>query len=126
MKVLLAIALLICSTAVSAATPACSIHAHTDTPAAQLDALAKLSCEQARTRALAAAHVRSKTTGAEGELKVERGCLIYSFDVPVPKKSGVEEIAIDAGNGKVLWRKHESPSQEALEQARKAASDKPQ
>src|SRR5256885_13057913 len=46
-----------------------------------------------------------KTSGAtiaKGGLEVEDGCLVYSYDVTIPGKSGAQEVYIDAGNGKVL------------------------
>ena len=54
---------------------------------------------------------------SKGELEVEDGCLVYSFDIKVAGKSGAEEVMVDAGNGKVLSRKHESAMKEAAENA---------
>lgn len=58
----------------------------------------------------------------EAELEAENGCLVYSFDVRVAGRSGIDEVLVDAGSGKVLQRHHESPKQEADE----AAADKAQ
>ena len=52
------------------------------------------------------------------------GKLIYSFDIKVAGKSGIEEVAVDAMTGKVLAVKHESPKQEAKEKAADAAKEK--
>jgi uncharacterized membrane protein YkoI len=54
----------------------------------------------------------------EGELEVEHGCLVYSFDIRVTGKDGVEEVLIDAGSGKVLFHEHENSRQEQAEQAK--------
>jgi hypothetical protein len=43
-----------------------------------------------------------------GELEVEDGCLVYSYDVKVPGKMGTEEVYVDAGTGKVLKSFHEA------------------
>jgi uncharacterized membrane protein YkoI len=42
------------------------------------------------------------------ELESEHGCLIWSFDVRIAGKSGVQEVHVDAGNGNVLSVKHEA------------------
>jgi uncharacterized membrane protein YkoI len=60
-----------------------------------------------------------------GELEAERGCLIYSFDIQVPGKKSVIEVAVDAGTGKVLETKHEGPKAQAAEAAADAAAAKP-
>ncbi|QYM79651.1 PepSY domain-containing protein [Horticoccus luteus] len=70
----------------------------TDSPRrVDLPARAKISFERALTAALAAApgHV------IKGELEVEDGCLMYSFEVVTPQHT-VVEVEIDAGNGAVL------------------------
>jgi hypothetical protein len=53
----------------------------------------------------------------EGELEKEHGLLVYSFDVLVPNRKGVEEVQVDAKSGKVVSVKHESPADEAKEHA---------
>jgi hypothetical protein len=52
---------------------------------------------------------------AEFELEVERGCLVWSFDLKLPDKPGVQEVMIDVGDGKVFSSAHESPTKEAAE-----------
>src|SRR5262245_36624171 len=46
------------------------------------------------------------------ELEKEHGKLIYSFDLAVPGKSGIEEVAISAITGKVLSMHHETARDE--------------
>lgn len=41
--------------------------------------------------------------------------LLYSFDITVEGKPGVEEIQVDALNGELVARQHESAAQEAAE-----------
>jgi hypothetical protein len=53
----------------------------------------------------------------EGELEKEHGRLVYSFDVLVPNRKGVEEVQVDARSGKVVSVKHESAAAEAKEHA---------
>jgi uncharacterized membrane protein YkoI len=43
----------------------------------------------------------------KGELEEEDGALIFSLDVAVPGRSGIEELHIDAKTGAVLKAEHE-------------------
>src|SRR4051794_28932169 len=52
------------------------------------------------------------------ELEREHGRLIYSFDVQVPGRPGVEELQIDAVDGSLVARHHESPAAERRETRR--------
>ncbi len=54
------------------------------------------------------------------EIEEEDGKLLYSFDIKIPGKSGIEEVAVDANTGKVLNVEHETPKA----QAKEAADDK--
>jgi uncharacterized membrane protein YkoI len=66
----------------------------------------------------------SAASVASGELEAEGGCLIYSFDIQIPGKKSIIEVAVDAGTGKVLAQKHESPKDQAAEKAADAAAAK--
>jgi uncharacterized membrane protein YkoI len=50
------------------------------------------------------------------ELEVEQACLVRSYDVKVPDQNGIHEVFLDAGNGQVLSRSHETEKQEQAEQ----------
>jgi uncharacterized membrane protein YkoI len=79
---------------------------------------ARISMQSARATALAYVpngRVRS------AELETEKGRLIYSFDIEVPHRPGVEEIQISALDGKLISREHETPAAES----REAKADKP-
>jgi len=54
------------------------------------------------------------------EIERENGKLIYSFDIKVPGKSGIEEINIDAMTGVVIAHEHETPKAEKNEAAEEA------
>ena len=105
--------------AASAAAMECSIHPGAETSAMALQAQAKLTMDAAKKIALSK-YDKTRRVASEGELEAENGCLVYSFDVRVTGKSGIDEVLVDAGNGKVLERNHETPKQEAAE----AAADK--
>jgi hypothetical protein len=49
------------------------------------------------------------------ELEEEKGKLIYSYDIKVRGKSGIEEVHVDAVTGQYLSRQHESVSAEKSE-----------
>jgi len=82
---------------------------------AQLNGLAKVSQTQAQKIAVAKLASKGTVSTASGELEAEHGCLIWSFDLLVAGRPGVQEIQVDAGNGKVLSVKHESSQQEFTE-----------
>jgi len=54
-------------------------------------------------------------TITSAELEREDGKLIYSFDIKVRGKPGIEEVNIDARTGAVLAHEHEGPAQERAE-----------
>jgi uncharacterized membrane protein YkoI len=85
-----------------------------DVPA-DLAKQAKISLETARATALAKVpngEVRSE------ELEKEHGKLIYSFDIAVPGKSGIQEVNVNAITGKVIGVHHESAKDEKKEAAK--------
>lgn len=125
MKRLIIWPLLLLPFSVSAVGFECSIHPAKDTPTKALPGLAKVSQVEAQKTALSRIKAPS-TAVAEGELEVEQGCLVYSFDIRIPGKPGIEEIMVDAGTGKILSHKHESTKQEAAEKAKDKASSKKQ
>ena len=51
----------------------------------------------------------------KAEIENEKGKLIYSFDLKVAGKSGIEEVAVDAMTGAVLSVEHEDAAAEAKE-----------
>lgn len=107
MKVAVALALF-ASLGVAAAAPV-SAHAHAK---AKLATQAKVSMKTARATALA------RVPGGKiqaAELEREHGKLIYSFDIRVPGKPGIEEVQVDAVNGDVVSMAHESHRAERKE-----------
>jgi uncharacterized membrane protein YkoI len=82
---------------------------------------AKVSEETARATALR--EVPNGTVKAS-ELEREHGKLIYSFDISVPGKSGIEEIAVNAIDGSVVTHEHETPAMEKKEAAMEAKEKK--
>ena len=98
----------------------CSVRPKRGTSSIGLSALATVSQADAERAAMASLKASSPTTVTEAELEVEHGCLVYSFDIRVSGREGVEEVLIDAGTGKVLSHTHESAKREAAERAEEA------
>jgi YVTN family beta-propeller protein len=74
--------------------------------------------------ALAVARARIPNgTVSSLELEREDDHLMYSMDVKVPGKSGVEELNVDATNGGILAQEHESPEAEAREAMEEGRAD---
>lgn len=87
---------------------------------ADLQKAAKIS--EADARATALKEVPNGTVKSE-ELERENGKLIYSYDISVPGKSGIEEVNINAMDGSVVAKSHETPKSEKAE-AKKEAKEK--
>lgn len=101
----------------SAARAPCSIHPKRGATQIQLAAMAKVTKDDAEKAALGSLKT-AKATVKEAELEVEHGCLVYSFDIEVEGKTGLQEVQVDAGTGKILSSKHETPKAEAAEKAK--------
>lgn len=92
--------------------------------AAKADSLAVFMKEakvaEADARATALKEVPGGTVTAF-ELEREDGKLIWSYDIKIAGKEGIEEIAIDAITGKMVAHEHETPKDEKKEAAEDAA-----
>ena len=51
------------------------------------------------------------------ELEMEKGKLMYSYDIKTAGKSGIDEVNVDAITGKIIGFAHESPATEKKEAA---------
>ncbi len=74
----------------------------------------KPAVAEAAARATALAKVPGGRVQS-GELEREGGRLIYSYDIVVAGKAGVQEVHVDANTGKVLTVEHENAGAEARE-----------
>jgi Peptidase propeptide and YPEB domain len=84
-----------------------------------LKLLAETKIKEPAARATALAQVRNGTVRSE-ELEREHGHLIYSYDIEVPGKSGIDEVNVDAMTGKVIAKTHEGAKAERREAAAEA------
>ena len=88
--------------------------AHARAKGKGLASQAKVSMKTARATALA------KVPGGKihaAELEREKGVLIYSFDIRVPGKPGIEEVQVDAMSDSVVSMTHEDAKTERKEAA---------
>ena len=88
---------------------------------AQLQKEAKISEETARATALKQV---PNGTVKSSELEREHGKLIYSYDITVPGKSGIDEVNVNAIDGSVVAKQHESPKTEKKEATQEAKEKK--
>ncbi len=88
---------------------------------AALQKEAKISEETARATALKEV---PNGTIKSSELEREHGKLIYSFDITVPGKSGIDEVNVNAIDGSVVAKQHESPKTEKKEAVQEAKEKK--
>ncbi len=72
-------------------------------------------------RKLALAQVPNGRIDQE-EIEEEGGKLVFSFDIKVPGKTGVDEVLIDARTGALVSKSHETPRQMSQERAADAAA----
>jgi hypothetical protein len=78
----------------------------------KLAAAAKITLDSARAIALRAV---PHSTVASEELEREHGRLIYSFDMKVAKRQGIQEVNVSAITGKVIGVHHETAAAEQRE-----------
>lgn len=94
----------------------CSVRPATPVIAGELRKLAKISQPDAEQIARSALKTTRAISLVSAELELERGCLVWSFDLKVSSRQGVREVWVDAGDGRVLASRYESARQEAEEQ----------
>jgi uncharacterized membrane protein YkoI len=76
---------------------------------------AKISGDSALKIALARV---PNATMKSGEIEKEHGKVVFSFDLAVAGKPGIDEVQVDAVTGKVVSVEHETPADEAKEAAK--------
>ena len=118
MKRLILAALVAAPFAVSAAGPDkafkdCSMKASKTAKKTDLLAMATVKEDAAKKAALGTAGAGA--TIVKGGIETESGCLVYSYHVKDPAKSGQVEVFVDAGNGAILKQETEGAVRTALE-----------
>lgn len=97
-------------------------------PATKKEATSQAALRREATIAEAAARKTALAAVPGGkvrshELERENGRLIYSYDIKVAGKSGIEEVNVDAKTGEIVAHEHEDAKAEAKE--KKAEAKKP-
>jgi len=91
-----------------------------DLPADLVKQTTVVESDAAKTAAARVKHGRIEAV----ELENEGGRLIYSYELKVAGRSGVEEVNVDAKSGKVVSTEHESAKSEAKEAAQEKKETK--
>jgi len=81
----------------------------------ELARLATVSRTDAERIAVAKIRRHVAVSVISAELETEHGCLLWSFDLRLAGSSGIHEVQIDAGDGRILSVKRETSQQEAVE-----------
>jgi hypothetical protein len=82
--------------------PECSLRPPGGTSPSELARLAKITLAEAQRRAVASAAPKRVTSVISSDPELNEGCLVWPLDLRIEGKSGVLEVLIDAGDGKVL------------------------
>lgn len=115
------------STYKSAVKPAAQSTTKRHAKVKKADTQAALQKEAKITEAAArATALQQVPNGAvkSSELEREGGKLIYSYDITVPGKTGIDEVNVNAVDGSVVAKQHETPKAEKMEAAKEAKEKK--
>jgi hypothetical protein len=96
------------STVAPAGFTACSVRPPKETRPADLARLAKISQSEAQSRAVASVAPQRVRSTILSDAEVEQGCLVWLVDLHLEGKKGVQEVFVDAGDGKILSSTFES------------------
>jgi uncharacterized protein (TIGR02246 family) len=94
----------------SAQKPECSIRPARGTSQAELVSMARVTSQDAQTRAIASVAPNKVVSVIESGVEVVNGCLAWPFDLRFANKGGVQEVVVDAGDGKILSSEYEPPA----------------
>jgi uncharacterized membrane protein YkoI len=72
--------------------------------------MARIPAAEAERRAVASVGSQKVSSVISSDLEVDDGCLVWPFDLRLEGKAGVQEVLIDAGDGKVISSSFESLS----------------
>lgn len=81
----------------------CSIHPPRRASAEELNRLVRVPQDEARKTAIASLAPLKPGDVITSEVEPYEGCLAWPFTMRLPTKKGVQEIFVDAGDGKVVW-----------------------
>jgi uncharacterized membrane protein YkoI len=111
------------STAKPAATTTTKKHKKAKKEESQETLQKEAKITEAAARATALQQVPNGTVKSS-ELEREHGKLIYSYDITVPGKTGIDEVNVNAIDGTVVAKQHETPKSEKKEAVKEAKEKK--
>ena len=82
---------------------ACTIHPPRNAGGEELRRLATVKQEEASKTAIASLAPAKPTDVISSDLEAFEGCLTWPFTLRVPGRKGVQEIFVDAGDGRIVW-----------------------
>lgn len=94
----------------TAQKPDCSIRPPRGTGQDELRRLAKISSKDAEARAILSVAPNKVNAVMSSGVEVVHGCLAYPFDLRFANKGGIQEVMVDAGDGKILSSEYEPPA----------------
>lgn len=103
-----------------AATLECTAKVSSKLNDTQMNKMAKVNLSAAQATAIRSVGAANLDRVVSKELEVENGCLLYSFDLRLRSKEGIDEVQVDAVSGKVISQKHETAADEAAEKSEDA------
>jgi uncharacterized protein (TIGR02246 family) len=72
--------------------------------------MAKVTSKDAEARAIASVAPDKVTSIMSSGVEVVNGCLAWPFDLRFANKGGVQEVMVDAGDGRILSSEYEPPA----------------
>lgn len=81
----------------------CTIHPPRKASAADLSRLVRVTQDEAGKAAVASLAPLKAGDVISSEVESYEGCLVWPFTLRLPAKKGVQEVFVDAGDGKVVW-----------------------
>jgi uncharacterized protein (TIGR02246 family) len=110
-----AVSVLFLSAALATAQkPDCSIRPPRGTSQEDLSRMAKVTSKDAEARAVASVAPEKVTSIMSSGVEVVNGCLAWPFDLRFASKGGVQEVMVDAGDGRILSSEYEPPAAGSL------------
>ncbi|MFI5197802.1 MAG: SgcJ/EcaC family oxidoreductase [Thermoanaerobaculia bacterium] len=90
--------------------PECSIHPTRGASHDELVSMVRVTSQDAEARAIASVAPNKVASVIESGVEVVNGCLAWPFDLRFANKGGVQEVIVDAGDGKILSSEYEPPA----------------
>jgi uncharacterized protein (TIGR02246 family) len=94
----------------NAQKPECSIRPARGTGHAELVSMTRVTSKDAEARAVASVAPDKVSSIMSSDVEVVNGCLAWPFDLRFANKGGVQEVMVDAGDGKILSSEYEPPA----------------